>query len=145
MNALTTTNTRGLKTRRVSWILMEIFSSHKGEQNAITQHELFRKVYQRKLVTTDVGDFARWEYIRRSLHYLRRKSNCFVISKRTGSDYVFFVPTTRRESQIYINQIENSVTAMRSSQSRCERSVREKWYLKQWELLDGTRSIKKIE
>ena len=131
-----------MKTRTISWALMDIFSEHKGEENAISQQELFRKVYRRKIIQSDLGDYARWEYIRRALHYLRRKSNCFVISKRTSNDYVFFVPTKLAEANLYVTALDNSINKMKLSQIRARKSITQKWYLQEWTLNDGTKNNK---
>lgn len=118
---------RRLTTRNVSIDLLGIMKKHIGQEKEITKEELFRKIFLRN-PENNIEDWFRWEYVKRAMHFLRLKSNCFIVSRFTNNRYRFFVIKDRLDAEYYINNIEDKIRGMRLLQKRALKAYTEKWH-----------------
>lgn len=123
-----------ITTHTIAKIVLPIFNSHIGATNSITKKELFKKIYKKPLENNNLADWVRWEYLRKAMHHLRLKSNCFIVGIRGQYDYEFFIPRTEAEAQLYIKHLNNNIMKMRQLQARAIQSVRQEWYKQEFNL-----------
>lgn len=127
----------------IMYVVAKIMTNHKGLDKAISSDDLFREVYGAERKADYVDDF-RWDYIRRAMHKLRQRTKLFIASnKMKGGSYEYFVPTDPREAQIYIDNIENNITRMRSMQRKAMKSVIDEWYKLDW--IEESKQLKLLE
>jgi len=116
----------------IMYVVADMMKDHKGQGNAISSEDLFKKVYGSNRQPNYVDDF-RWDYVIKSMHRLRQREKLFIIHYRHENGLMYwFVPTTHQESLIYIDQLENAITRQRAMQLKVVKSVNEKWYELDW-------------
>ena len=117
----------------IMYVVATVMRKHRGLDKAISGDDLFLQVYGSERKADYVDDF-RWDYVRKAMHRLRQSTKLFIASnrKKLGGGYEYFVPTDPREAQIYIDNIENNITRMRSMQRKAMKSVIDEWYNLDW-------------
>ncbi len=134
-----------LAVHQIAEKLLEVFSNHIGQNNAITKDELFRGLYKHDLIRDDLGDWMRWEFTRRAMHLLRVRSHCFIANTSIRDYSAYFVVKDQSDAQYYIDRLDNNIARMRAMQKRCLRAVSEKWYNKTWQIESKPREVLELK
>lgn len=116
--------------------LIRVMPEHIGKDNAISKKTLYRKMFGQSFDTQQLEDWLRWEYIKRGLHLLRQRSNCFVVSMILRDNLSFFVLKTQQEAKGYIDYCENIKDQLAIMQKRAKMAVENRWYKQDWKLKD---------
>jgi len=126
---------RLLTTNNLATIIIELMKNHIGRDRAITKEKLFSSLFNKTYSDNDIRDWLRWEFVKKALHLLRQRSNCFVISDRKkDGTFIFFVISNNSESMLYQNQLDKSIRAMYYMKRRAIKSIDEQWYKQTFEL-----------
>lgn len=128
------TQQRGVTTRNIAEILIILFHSHIGQENAISKDALFEKIFMRDYNQTEIKDWLRWEFVKKAMHFCRVYTNCFIGFKRDGAEYSFFVLKSEEDAQHYIKTLDNSIRKMRFMQNKARKYVEKEEYKKGWKI-----------
>lgn len=122
--------------------LLGIMKNHTGEENKISRYKLFEKVYNLKVEeVTELQEWLMWEMIKKSLHRMRQRTHCFVISKQFpisqySSKYQgiwhYWVANSPTDYIIYRDNINRNIKAMKRMVQKCNRSINNSWYKEDW-------------
>lgn len=116
--------------------VMKLMENCIGENLAITQKQLFFRIFRTSYDEANLKDWLRWEFTKKAMNYLRRNTKCFVISCRDGNIFYYFVPKTIDENYYYIENLNKSIKAMNIMKARSRKAIKENWYNKKWILPD---------
>jgi len=108
---------------------------HVGSENEISRGKLFKKVFKKNEETRGVkalADWVRWEMIKKSTHYCRRYTKCFIASRQFGGVWYYFVVKTRSDAQEYCMVLDKSIKSMRSMQNRALNAAKKQWHREDW-------------
>lgn len=128
----TTKKTRAM--RIIANQLLSVFKDHIGSENAISRKALYRKVFREKYDAEELGSYMRWEFVKQAMHFLRKRSNCFIAGDFQGGKYAYFVVRSREDGMLYVSQAEQKIKKMAEMQQRAMLSVKERWYAKEWKI-----------
>jgi len=113
--------------------LIHIFNDHIGASNAITKKILFKKLFKTEYNKSDLGHYMMWELVKKTMHFLRLKSNCFIASNYNNG-YEYYVIKTTNEAKKYIQTLENNINQIKKMQRRASQAVIEGWYKQQFKV-----------
>ena len=102
--------------------LKRIFHFYKGEDNAITPHELFENIFNINPENIDI--YKReywWNVVKLCLRQLRSTNELFIINKRTK----LFVLKTESELINFKNMINQDIKALNNTSKKAEKWVKE--------------------
>lgn len=120
-----------LTTKNIALRLMEIMKNHIGYDNHITRPQLFGEIFLKEEEET-LADWLRWEFVKKSMHLCRRKTKCFISSKRNGHNWVYFVVADEDDAGHYVDNLNKNISRIRKMQLRAMKSAREQWYKEDW-------------
>lgn len=127
---------RRLTTQNLALAMLPILESHIGQENAISKAALFKQVFGKKYDDTNLADYMRWEFMRKAMHLLRQRSNCFVAGgyNEQSQQYEYFVLKSHEDAMVYNGILNNSIKRMVSMQKRAVKSVEQEWWRQKWVL-----------
>lgn len=126
-------NMSDLRIPSIALRVMDVMKNHIGEKQKISREKLFAKLFNRKLDINKLDHWVIWEYIKKSMRYLRVHSNCFIVSHYDDKSY-YFVLKTEQESEYYKEKLDNLVKRVSSLKKRADKAVEQKWYQQEWQL-----------
>ena len=103
-----------------------------GYDNKIIREGLFMRVYLREYNHDFFSDRKDWKRIIDAMRYLRKNSNCFIVSHQEGRYFYYYVPTKKKEIQQYVARCENMMRAYGFNAIRCKVNLKQKNYKKEW-------------
>jgi hypothetical protein len=112
----------------LSFALMGIFKDHIGKDNAILKDDLFELLFNKPYDRTDFGDYLRWSIVGRTMNYLRKYSNCFIVSKQTNFMFSYYVLNSIEDANHYIKCRESTIKKMRTLEMKALEIVKNKLY-----------------
>ena len=123
--------TRGLAER-----LLGIMANHIGQENKISQRDLFMELFH---IEMDInGRFAHWgwwEFTKKAMHYCRVNTKCFIVAvKDKQHQYSYCVVKDMKDLTDYANLLTDSIRRMKAMMLKGEKAVEEKWYKEGWAL-----------
>lgn len=122
-----------MTTKNIATKILNIMDNHIGYEKAINRQQLFRKVYALDF-KGDLGDFVRWEFIKRAMSFIRKHSKAFIVFEKVGTDYIYFVAKDKGDENYYCDFLTKTIKKMEQSKKRVKRAISEKWYQQDWEL-----------
>ena len=133
---------RKLTTTKIAYELLLIFKNHIGRNNGITRDKLFKKLFKEDYDDNNLKHYIYWDFVKKAMNLLRKKSNCFIISKQSNNQYKYFVVKTVSDSDIYVKHTDNIVKRINTMQKKCIQAGIESWYKQPWELHYNIKQIK---
>ena len=124
---------RALTTRNIAQILLEIMRDHIGTENEIARHQLFKKIFKKNEQDT-LGDWVRWEFVKKAMHYCRRNTKCFIASRNEDGTWRYFVVADDYDVAEYVNVLKKNIKSMMSMMKRCQKASKQQWHKEQWAL-----------
>lgn len=124
MSELTQRRGEGQQIKLLADRSITMLKDHVGIENAISKEDFFKKIFNHPLDLNDLTDWVRWEILKKSLNYLRRKSNCFVIQH----NHKIFVVSKNEEAKLYVQNLNRTINNIVKLQNRCVQSVEEQWF-----------------
>lgn len=119
LQKLTRKPTQQLNNTELRQQVVGVMKEHLGKENAITQQDLFKKIYGNPEHFSDLELLGKWMAIRQSLHYLRKNSYCFVVSQHNNGTMEFFVIKDKADADVYkvqiVNQIEKAMAMVKKA------------------------------
>lgn len=122
-----------MTTKNIALKILKIMEHHIGFERGINRQHLFRKVYALDF-KGDLGDFVRWEFIKRAMSYIRKHSKAFIVFEKVGTEYIYFVVKDKGDEKYYCDFLTRTIKKMEQSKKRVKRAIEEKWYYQHWEL-----------
>jgi hypothetical protein len=125
-------NRSALTTKKLAAAMTDIMTDHIGYNNAISQSNLFERLYGHQQ-DNGLKDWLLWEFAKRALHYLRIKTKCFVTGTfdRTINQYKYFVLKSDTDAKLYAQMLDRNIARMEYMKRRAQTAVDQKWYLDQ--------------
>jgi len=114
--------------------LLTLMRSHIGRKKAIGKPALFQAVYAEPYDPESYEHFAKWDYVKRAMHVLRARSNCFVIGECTEQGWTYFVVSSETEAGTYVTAVEHNVRGLRKLQKRAVVAAKQQWHTKEWKI-----------
>jgi len=136
-----------LPLRAVVERLLKVMKKHIGEEKRISRFNLFKLVYNvDPMELKPLYTYVMWDILKRGMHTCRQRTKCQIVSKRfavnkgpkskkyQGGIYYYWVANTYFDYKIYRDVLEKNIVAMRRSEKRLEKSIKEKWYKEEWKI-----------
>lgn len=122
-------------TREIAGDLFTIMKGHVGQDNGITRDELFSTVFgaPRKRFN-QMQQFALNLLLLRVIHYLRVRSNCFIVSRRNDKTWEYFVLKNDNDLDLYHDDVDGKIHGLKMMKKRASKAVSEGWHKQKWEI-----------
>jgi len=136
-----TKEVRDISTDKIAYKLAHIMKHHIGFDNAITKENLYVQVFNKQYDDDNAADYLRWHFVKKAMHRLRLRSNCFIAFSRkvlqNKQFLTFFVIETMKDASYYHEVLESNIKRMKIMQRKAVTAVLEKWSRQEWVLLDS--------
>lgn len=107
-----------------------LLSKHIGNRKAISRTKIFKHFFGDPEEYNAFQQSYLWKRLSQTISYIRRKTNCFVISQQTKNDYYFFVVKTKQEAKLYHKKADTDIKGRNRMKQRLTIAVRDNWYAK---------------
>ena len=118
--------------KQIAIKLLVIFEKHIGEDNKISKESLFYKVFLRKYAADNLKDWLCWEFIKKSMHYCRLNTKCFIVCQQQDKLFYFYVIKDQVDTDIYVDRLNNNIKKMKFMQARAQKALDERWFAQKW-------------
>ena len=107
--------------------LINIFSSHIGKENAISEYDLFKDFFNYNMdQVTDYQYYFYADVIKKFLKFLRHTGSLFVISEYRN----YYVLSNESELEVYHKQLKKQIQNLELAYEKAQAWVSEEQYLK---------------
>ncbi len=111
--------------------IREVMVNCIGRDKEITKGQLFATLFDSPSLYTEIQEWWLWDKVKKSMNWLRRTSNCFIVSRQVVKGvWSYFVVKDSVDLGYYKANIHNNIRKMYSMIDRGEKLVREKAYKK---------------
>ncbi len=111
-------------------LIQEIFKSHIGRKNEISQKELFLKIYGELDNYSDLQIWFLWCQIRQDMNWLRKTTFCFIGCRKNKNRWCYYVIKDEKDAQYYIDILNNTIKKCKFMIKRCNKAVEDEFYKK---------------
>ncbi len=113
----------------VSKRLYELFRTHIGLENGLTQEEILIRTFGRG--KSFLESYYDWRNsILPAMHRLRKTTKMFIVSGKLHEKFIFFVMKRPQEQYEYEERLTKDKKGIEKSIQRSKKALRERWYLK---------------
>ena len=114
--------------------VLKIMRGHVGVDNAITKQQLFKQVFGVEFSTSNYSHYFAYDILKSALHFCRKHTMCFIISKTNNRNVIFYVINSSNDVVAYHKDIDNKIKNMGAMKGRATTSVMEQWYKQAWQI-----------
>jgi len=99
-----------------------------GRENAISKEDLFKAIFKKKM-DESLADWARWEYVKKGMRYLRTKSKCrfFISPIKQNGQIFFYLVNSENDAKPYIDLLQKNVAKIKYMQRKAKKAGMEAW------------------
>jgi hypothetical protein len=126
--------------------ILRIMVDHKGRENAITDAQLFKKLFGQEMdLEHNFAHWSWWEFAKKAMKYCRNNTKCFIAMVRDGREMSYCVVKKEEDLQDYADYLHQNIVRMKIMIKKGETAIEEKWYKLDWELPQTSIEAKVVE
>lgn len=129
-----------LTIRNVATKLLQIMEKHISCENAISRSRMYKAIFG-IVEGEDLEDWLRWEFVRKAMHFCRKRTKCFIANENRNGKYYYFVIKDDYDAECYIQTLEKNIKRMRVMQAKALEAVEKQWWKAKWDLPNSSRKL----
>lgn len=108
--------------------LIELFKKHIGMDNEINQRTIFVHIFGDPNKYTYLQIYWLWDQLKKDMNWLRRTSNCFIVSRSTDYGWRYYLPKNTEDIKPYIKRLSSIKKKCDYMMKRASKAVSKKFY-----------------
>lgn len=106
-----------------------LFLDHQGRKRALTKEQLFQSYFNEKYDESNAiklyNTRVKWNFIRRLMKWMRKKSPYFIVNRFTGMGFEYYLVTSEEDGQFFNDRLDSIMNGIRYVQNRYHRYLKD--------------------